>query len=328
MASVLTIILNWNCAKDTMEAIDSVMASETEPHGVDIFLVDNGSKDNSVEILRKYFTQKNYDVVEMKDVGDVKLERKGTKKILFYLSPKNLGFTGGNNLGFEFALKHGYEFVFLLNADAVVNKDTIKVLVESFTDEKIACVGPKVYAYDYKGRKDYIVWAGGQLDLWFCEGKRRQGIDKGQFEDIYDTKFVQGSSMMITSMALNKVGMFDDAFFAYYEEIDWCTRARKKGYKCVYIPNARAWHKGEDVSIDRIRPLRIELNTRNKLIFIKKHAICYTIAILHLVFYSSLRLWFVLLLKTRDPLFAFRMLKRYLVGLKNGTIFLMRAMKK
>ncbi|MEM4308783.1 MAG: glycosyltransferase family 2 protein [Thermoplasmata archaeon] len=318
MASVLTIILNWNCAKDTMEAIDSVMASETEPHGVDIFLVDNGSKDNSVEILRKYFTQKNYDVVDIKNVEDVKLEKKGTKKIFFYLSPKNLGFTGGNNLGFEFALKHGYEFVFLLNADAVVNKDTIKVLVESFTDEKIACVGPKVYAYNINGRKDYIVWAGTNLDLLLCKTKRRQGIDIGQYEEIWESADVQGCSMMISSSALKDVGKLDDILFAYREETDWCMRARKKGYRCLYIPKAKAWHKGEGVPITSTPPYKFELNARNLVIFAKKYGKIKIIAAIYLTIYYPIRLWCTVFQKTKNPHLAFSFSFAYVRGVKNG----------
>ncbi|MEM3396209.1 MAG: glycosyltransferase family 2 protein [Thermoplasmata archaeon] len=322
MASVLTIILNWNCAKDTMEAIDSVMASETEPHGVDIFLVDNGSKDNSVEILRKYFTQKNYDVVEMKDVGDVKLERKGTKKILFYLSPKNLGFTGGNNLGFEFALKHGYEFVFLLNADAVVNKDTIKVLVESFTDEKIACVGPKVYAYDYHGRKDYISFAGAKIDLWTCKVKKRTGFDTGQYDEIFETSYVEGCAMMIRTSVLAHIGLFDEKFFAYWEESDWCIRAKKQGYNLLYVPASCIWHKGVTKSLMEMKPHILFFNNRNSVFFAKKHCRFWLTYIIYWFFYTPFRFFLKLIIRTKNLRYTLKMLTTYWHGILSGLLSL------
>lgn len=317
MASVLTIILNWNCAKDTIEAIDSVMASEVEPHGVDIFLVDNGSGDNSVEILRKYFVEKSYKVVEIKKLEDVEVKAKGTKQIFFYISPKNLGFTGGNNLGFKFALKHNYDFVFLLNADAVVNIDTIKVLVESFKDEKIACVGPKVYAYDYNGRKDYISFAGAEIDLRTCKVKVRNGFDIGQYNTSFETSYVEGSAMMILVEALQKVGFFDERFFAYWEESDWCTRAKKSGYKILYIPNTWVKHKGVTPTFFSMRAYTFHMLIRNKVLFAKKHCKNWFVFCIVNLFYYPFRL-FIYIFRRKDLLVATRTIKEYYTSFIKG----------
>jgi len=271
MASVLTIILNWNCAKDTVEAVDSIMDAEMGEHRADIFLVDNGSKDDSVECLQNYFKAKQYNVIMVKSPEE-KFE-KGSKRIFFYLSEKNLGFTGGNNLGFKFALANNYDFVFLLNADAKLRtKDALKILLERISaDEKIACVGPKVYFADYHGRKDVVSFRGGYVNLWRGEAGPIFWEEK---EEEREVGYIEGSAMLISAKALREAGLFDERFFAYWEDTDWCTRAKKKGYRVVYVPEATCTHKASMGVHDFnfYSQKKINYLFRNRLLFIQKHA--------------------------------------------------------
>lgn len=275
MAFILTIILNWNCAKDTMEAVDSVIASETVSDSIDIFLVDNGSTDDSAIVLEKYFSQKCYEVIEVKRLEDVKIDRKGTKKIFFYKSKENLGFTGGNNVGFRFALMHGYDFVFLLNADATVDKDCIMTCGKCLAQPEIGIVGPKIYYYDYYGKRDVITFAGGIIDKKTGKvtrlGKNQIANDK-RFDKNYQVDYIEGSALMVKTHVLEKIGFFDESYYLYWEDTDLCARAREKGYKVIYVGNAIAWHKDKPNVGDKITPKYIYYITRNRLLWAKKHS--------------------------------------------------------
>jgi len=274
--SILVIILNWNCAHDTMEAIRSVYASKVEPYTYDIFLVDNGSKDDSVQKLRAFFASEGLRVEEVRD-EQTTIAEKGTKKIFFYISPVNTGFAGGNNIGMRFALKNGYDFVFLLNADAVVSQDCIKVLVETMKkDASIGIAGPKVYYYDFHGKKNVINFAGGKIDMWrgigIHIGQREE--DHGQYDKIYDVDYVEGSAFMVKSSVLAKVGVFDENYFAYWEESDLCMRARKGGWRIIY--NGYIWIRHKESITSNERPIKEYYLIRNSLYFTKKHGNAWT----------------------------------------------------
>jgi len=265
-------ILNWNCAHDTMEAIRSVYASKVEPYTYDIFLVDNGSKDDSVQKLRAFFASEGLRGEEVRD-EQTTIAEKGTKKIFFYISPVNTGFAGGNNIGMRFALKNGYDFVFLLNADAVVSQDCIKVLVETMKkDASIGIAGPKVYYYDFHGKKNVINFAGGKIDMWrgigIHIGQREE--DHGQYDKIYDVDYVEGSAFMVKSSVLAKVGVFDENYFAYWEESDLCMRARKGGFRVIFVGHTSIWHK-VSATLGTATHKRNYYLLRNSLYFMKKH---------------------------------------------------------
>jgi len=273
--SILIIILNWNCAHDTMEAIRSVYASKVEPYTYDIFLVDNGSKDDSVQKLRAFFASEGLRVEEIHD-EQTTIAEKGTKKIFFYISPVNTGFAGGNNIGMRFALKNGYDFVFLLNADAVVSQDCIKVLVETMKkDASIGIAGPKVYYYDFHGKKNIISFAGGRINLWKGLGNPLGGFPDEKCENkIKEVDYIEGSAMMIRDAVLNKVGLFDERFFAYWEDSDLCLRARKNGFKVMFIPDSFVYHRVSMGGYDFLHYSynKIKLLTQNRMLFMRKHA--------------------------------------------------------
>ena len=274
--SILIIILNWNCADDTVEAIRSVYASKVEPYCYDIFLVDNGSKDDSVQTLRAFFASGGFRVEEIRDL-QMGIAEKGTKKIFFYISPVNTGFAGGNNIGMRFALKNGYDFVFLLNADAMVSRDCIRALAHTMDkDRRIGIVGPKVYYFDFNGKKNVINFAGGKFDVWRGESIPigRYEEDMGQYNGMYDTEYVEGSAFMVRTGTLTTVGLFDENYFAYWEECDLCTRARKSGWRVCYTGDTWIRHKIQS-SIRKNSIQNFDLaryySFRNRLYFVRKH---------------------------------------------------------
>jgi len=113
---------------------------------------------------------------------------------------------------------------------------------ESLPDAGALC--PKTTFY---GRPDVIYSTGGTVSLW--KGAARQvgrgRRDKGQFDELATRDYADGVCMLIPRRALELVGLLDEDYFAYWEETDWCLRARRAGLKCYYVPNARVWHVAE-----------------------------------------------------------------------------------
>jgi GT2 family glycosyltransferase len=210
---VSIIILNWNRINDTLACLDSVRKQTYKNY--EIIVVDNGSVDDSKKVLG------------------------GIKDIILVDNPKNRGFTGGHIDGLSHAKG---EFVFVLNNDAVVDKEYVKNAVTVLQkDKKIAIVGGRSYRWN-----DEIPMSEANPFYAF------QTINRFTMEGIFATSdlgfehevnWVSGSAMVIRKSALKKTGYFYDPMFAYYEESDLFARIQAHGYSIVYSPNLKIWHK-------------------------------------------------------------------------------------
>lgn len=240
------IVLNWNGKEDTIECLESL--KKLDYPNYEIIAVDNGSTDGSPRVLRERFPY-----------------------ITLIENDENLGFAEGSNVAMKHALEKGTGYVFLLNNDTIVDKGLLKELVKvAESDPKIGVVGPKIYFYD----NPKMIWStGGTIN--FVKGKADPiGIgvtDEGQFDKLDDRDCISGCALLAKREVLDKVGLFDPIYFAYYEEIDWCVKAMKAGYKMTYVPKARLWHKVSQ-STRKDDSFRAYLYTRNRLIFMRKHA--------------------------------------------------------
>jgi GT2 family glycosyltransferase len=218
---VLIVILNWNGKADTTECLQSLeRINYPNYHTV---LVDNGSSDGSIEHFRTAFPD-----LEIVDNG------------------KNLGYAEGNNVGIRVAIERNAGYVLLLNNDVVVDPDFLTELVSAaMSGSNIGFVGPKVYHYDRHGRKDVISFAGGRLCVW--KGSARPiGInetDRGQHDLTRDVDYVEGSCILASVAALKRIGLLRPVFFTYWEDIDWCARGSRTGFRSVYAHRAMIWHK-------------------------------------------------------------------------------------
>lgn len=241
---VVIIVLNWNGLKDTLACLDSLMQI-TYP-ACEILVVDNGSTDGSPEALRAAFPQ-----VTLLETG------------------QNLGFVGGNNVGLEYARAAQADYALLLNNDTEVAPDFLDHLVEAAeTDATAGIVGPAIYYYD----QPETFWsAGGQID-WSRGATAMLGlneVDRGQFGQMArPVDFVTGCALLIKMRVVEQVGMLDPRFFAYYEETEWCVRARRCGYNILFAPKAKIWHKISLVAREA-SPMVHYYMTRNRLLFLK-----------------------------------------------------------
>jgi len=245
---VSIIILNWNGLEDTIECLDSLKKIAYPDY--DVVVVDNGSKGNDIEALKKRF-------------GDY---------VQIIENDRNYGFAEGNNIGIRYALANlnpGY--ILLLNNDMVAAPDFLSELVEvAVRDAWIGIVGPKIYYYNQPNR---LQSAGGRINWWIGETSLIGvgEIDKGQFDHVNDVNWVIGGGLLIKRQVLERIGLLYQPYFAYFEEADWCTRCKKGGYRVVYVPSAKLWHKGAATTA-RIGGMRLYYMTRNRFLFMKRNA--------------------------------------------------------
>lgn len=215
---VYIIVLNWNGKDDTLECLRSIRHISYTNYK--IILVDNASGDGTVDSVRSEFP-------------DVQI----------IVNASNLRYAGGNNVGIRSALAQGAQYILLLNNDTTVDPHFLTELTEAMNRESTAgMAGPKIYYYDDPKR---IWFAGGKIDWWrgwFSHVGIRE-IDRGQHDTVRETDFITGCCLMVRREVIEKVGMLDEAYYIYGEDADWCIRAVYAGYKLLYVPKGKIWHK-------------------------------------------------------------------------------------
>lgn len=254
MKHVSIVIVNWNGINDTCIALDSIHKLRTQKLHIDTYVVDNGSTNDSVVILKR-----NYPWVHLIEAG------------------KNLGFTGGNNVGIRAALDNGADFVWLLNNDTYVDPDAA-CLVDAFHDPNVGVAGSKIYfakgheyhkaRYAMSERGKVLWYAGGVID-WSNMYASHRGVDEvdhGQYDRHDVTEFVTGCSMMIKRSVFEHIGMLDDAYYLYLEDVDFSLRAKNAGFKLMYYPKSIIWHVNAGSSGGPGNPIHEYYQTRNRLL--------------------------------------------------------------
>lgn len=241
MKKVAVIILNYKVKDDTLKCISSVVKSTYQTK--EIIVVDNNSQDQLGKALKEFIN------------------------IEFIQNNKNLGYSGGNNVGIKKALSDGADYIFVLNPDTKVEENTISSLVETLENEKADIESSKIYF-----QNSNIIWyAGGKMDLKNVLGSHR-GVDekdKGQYNEVAETDFATGAAIFIKRRVFEKIGLFDERYFLYYEDADFCMRAKKAGFKIIYAPGAIVYHKNA-TSTGLGSPLQDYYITRNRMLFAAK----------------------------------------------------------
>lgn len=205
------------------------------------------------------------------------------KTIVIDNDRKNRGFAAGNNLGIKKALKADADDVLLLNNDTTVAPDFLEKMLTAARREKVGIVAPKIYfapGYEYHrtqykpSQRGKVIWyAGGQID-WanvLCSHRGVDEVDRGQYDCQAVTDFASGCAMLIKSKVFQKIGLLDQRYFLYLEDVEFCRRAEKAGFKVVYAPQAKIWHynaSSSQVGGD----LHDYFITRNRLLFGLKYA--------------------------------------------------------
>ncbi len=242
LVSIIT--LNYNQTDVTCAFLESTKAL-TYPN-YEILVCDMGSEIDPIDQIRKG----NYPNV----------------KIL--VSQKNLGFTGGNNWGMRQA--EG-DLIFIVNNDTEVTPELLDLLVEPFfLDETIGVTCPKIKFFH---SPNVIQYAGFERMNVFTGRVNATGgneVDNGQFDQPGITNGAHGCAMMVKREVIDKVGMFPEKFFIYYEEWDWSARIKRAGYKIFYQGKAVIYHK-ESITMGKKSAIKVYYHTRNRILYMRRN---------------------------------------------------------
>ena len=241
--SVSLLILNWNGRALLESCIPPLLHLDYPEY--EVIVADNGSTDDSVPYVREHFP-----AVRIIEIGE------------------NLGFSRGMNVGLR---RTEAGVVVILNNDVVVpEKAWLRHLVRPLTeDDEIGISGGKLLFPD----RQTIQHAGAFLTepLAYSRHTGHGEIDEGQHDEARDVPYVTGAAMAIARRVLDEIGLFDEQFTPfYYEEVDFCWRARAAGYRVRYVPEAWAIHD-ESFSLRRATRLQYYTYHRNRLRFVLKH---------------------------------------------------------
>jgi GT2 family glycosyltransferase len=263
---VSVVIPTFNRKNDLLECLIALLDSSYD--NIEIIVVDNASTDGTYKAVKQMFP-----------------------KVRLIQNKRNEGVTGGRNRGTVMAKG---DYILYLDHDMVVDKQMIEELMKIIeADPKIGMVGPVIYFYDEPSK----VWAAG-TSINMLIGKVDFNIlysDKTGRDTPFDVQ-VLPAALMVRKKLLREIGLFNDVFFAVYEDTDFCFRVREAGYRVVCVPKAKAWHK---ISVD---PAKQELHVlsrsyyiaRNRIIFMKKHAKTLNFLIFLIVFvplYAAYYTW-------------------------------------
>ncbi len=214
---VAAVVLNYNGREVTLQTLASLRRLDYT--SFDVVVVDNGSTDGSAAAVADgfpYVTQLRVEV--------------------------NQGIAHGLNVGMRWALARDYDYVLILNNDIEADPAMLDELIRvGESDPRIGCVGPKTYYYWDRRR----IWsAGGRIRFREAvTGERGMGeLDRGQFDEAGEVDYVNGCAALLRASALREVGLFDPLYFVSCEDADWCTRMKRRGWRCWYAPRAVLWH--------------------------------------------------------------------------------------
>ncbi|MFH4968261.1 glycosyltransferase family 2 protein [Gaetbulibacter sp. M240] len=242
------VILNWNGKELLKTFLPSVVQFSGEAA---IILIDNASKDDSVNFVKKEFPS-----------------------VQIIQHQKNYGFATGYNKGLKSV---NADVVCLLNSDVEVTKNWLKPIVACFKSEHNTVIAqPKLLDYKNKDYFEYAGAAGGFIDKFgypYCRGRIFNTIEKdeGQFNDLASIFWASGAAFFIRTKVFKELGGFDDSFFAHMEEIDLCWRANNKGYEIKYIGQSTVYHLG-GATLKNTDARKVFLNFRNSLYTLTKNA--------------------------------------------------------
>ncbi len=262
---VYIVILNWNGWKDTLECLESVLRLNYPNYG--IVVCDNASTDGSLEKLQSWAEGKllsscassqlahlSYPPVPKPlacistTADEIDAGREiPDAKLLLIQTGRNRGFAGGNNVALRFLLeRRQFDYVWLLNNDTVVDRDSLSAAVERMAHKPQAGMcGSTLVRYHQPGCVQ--AHGGSVYNRWVARGghigQSQSLATLPQAESIERRMaYVVGASMVVSRSFLNDIGLMNENYFLYFEEIDWATRARGK-YQLAYAPKSIVYHK-------------------------------------------------------------------------------------
>lgn len=236
--------MNYNGAEDTIDCLNSLLNSTYKK--ILTIVVDNLSTDNSIEVLK---------------------EKEEELCFTLICSPKNNGFSAGNNIGIRYAFDHGCSHVLLLNNDTVITPYFLTEMMK-YDDGKTALTGTILYYW----KKEEIWYGGGTVNKF--TGKTVH-LHKGESIKSVGTEpevisFISGCEMLIPQQVIDSIGLMDEDYFLYGEDVDYSLRISNHGFGLKYVPSSIIYHK-VNASTSRIAKASQYYSARNRRILIYRN---------------------------------------------------------
>jgi len=226
------VVLSWNSKKYISSCLDSIKKLDSDSAQVEVVVVDNDSSDGSAAFVKKKYPR--FTLIE---------------------SGSNLGYAAGNNVGIKHALDHESDFIWIVNPDIQLQPSSLVVFLKAADRHPQAGIfTPNIYfspGYEFhsdrytKDELGKVIWSAGGLIDWANLITSHRGVDEvdiGQYNSDLVVDFATGASIFLRQGVLTKVGLINPQYYLYYEENDLCQRARKAGFKIIYVPDSVAWH--------------------------------------------------------------------------------------
>jgi GT2 family glycosyltransferase len=240
------VIIAFNGLDDTLECLASLERAAEGP--LNVVYVDNGSASHVAGAVEARFPW------------------------CHVIRNSNEGYAGGNNRGISYALAQGADAILVLNNDTVVGLDTLRVLTEvCAASPEFGVIGPVIGSY----REPSVVMTDGCLFNRLAHGafftRQEIPIDRTGGARVHATDIVNGCGIMVRSEVFRTIGMFDERFFIYHEESDFCLRAREAGFALGMINRVLVWHKGSQTFKSTGRRIQRYFDVRNLALLLWKH---------------------------------------------------------
>ena len=213
--SILAIVLNWRQPAVTVTCVQALQAMQFS--SLDILVIDNGSNDNSWQVFQ----------TELQDIQLLSLDN-------------NVGFSRGVNTGLRFALDNNYDYALLVNNDAFAAPNMLTCLIAEL-DPTIAILSPKIY---YASEPDRIWFANGRQHPYTLDliDTGRNVLDSQRWLQSRDTDYLLGTCLLVNLSIVQQVGLMDERYFMYFEDLDWSLRMRQAGYRLRLVADASLYH--------------------------------------------------------------------------------------
>lgn len=241
--SIAIILVNYNGLQDTIECIESIKKANNYDE-IQIIVVDNASDKDEAKLIKQY---------------DSEIKAIRTKC--------NKGFSYGNNIGIKYALSKKYSKIALLNNDTVIAKNTFELLRDAI-DSGCTVAVPKILYYE---KKDLIWYGGGTINKWTGNAYHFNELKPKKKQKANQGFFATGCCIMFSYEVFYKVGLLDESYFMYCEDVDYCLRLYDKGIDIKYVPRAKLWHKIGVSSGGNTSAFSTYYLTRNRMLCILKN---------------------------------------------------------
>jgi GT2 family glycosyltransferase len=292
--AVAVILVNWNGWRDTIECLDALLAQRHR--NFHVFVVDNDSRDGSVEQLLQWCRApraepdwRTHPGVERHTAGAapalpcrlVDQPRQPLPpadagcRISLIRSGGNLGFAGGCNVGIRAASPAAFDFFWFLNTDTVVHQDALSALLRrAGRDPDLGMVGSTVRYYD---APDTVQALGGArldqargLSRHIGEGLPAERIPADPAAVERELSYIFGASMLVSARYVREVGLMQEDYFLYFEEIDWALRGADR-FRLGYAADSQVFHKSGASSSKTVPRVTIRYFYRNRIRFVSRY---------------------------------------------------------